>query len=114
MGCEDQSAAPIMVEPRCSVETLNIDGDKAVVLFTASWSGPDKMLTQVLESVAGRYPKVTLHKINVDEFQDHAKSCEIRSVPTVIAFVGGRNFETLVGAASEDKIEQLFKGVDKR
>lgn len=61
-------------------------GDKpALIDFYASWCGPCKMLSPVLEEIAGEYAgRVDVYKVDVDEHGDLAAAFGIRSIPTML------------------------------
>ena len=62
-----------------------------LVDFFADWCGPCKMLAPVLEEVAAKYEgKLDIVKVNVDQSQDLAQRYGVMSIPTLIAFKGGK------------------------
>ena len=62
-----------------------------LVDFFADWCGPCKMLAPVLEEVAAKYEgKLEIVKVNVDQSQDLAQRYGVMSIPTLIAFKGGK------------------------
>jgi len=70
----------------------------AVVDFWASWGGPCKMLSPVIESLAEQYDgKVLVAKVNVDEEPDLAQRFGVMSIPTVVFMKSGEEFQRLVG-----------------
>ena len=78
--------------------------DKAVsngismVDFWASWCGPCKMLSPVVESIAAQFDgKVLVGKVNVDEEPDLARRFGVMSIPTVVFLKNGKEFERKVG-----------------
>ena len=85
-----------------------------VVDFWATWCGPCKTLTPLLERLvqqtAGR---VRLVKIDIDKNQDLAAQLRIQSVPTVYAFVGGRPVDAFVGAQPESKVRAFIDALTR-
>ena len=86
-----------------------------VVDFWATWCGPCKTLTPLLERlVLQAGGRVRLVKIDIDKNQDLAAQLRIQSVPSVYAFFGGRPVDAFVGAQPESKvrsfIERLTRG----
>ena len=85
---------------------LTKDGfDKAVasgvsmVDFWASWCGPCKMLSPVIEGISAKYEgKALVGKVNVDDEPDLAMRFGVMSIPTVIFFKDGKEIERKVGA----------------
>lgn len=77
--------------------------EKAVLVdFFATWCGPCKMLSPVLESVAEKMKdKVTIVKVDVDRSPDLAAKFGVMSVPTMIMFKNGRQVDAFSGYMPE-------------
>ena len=81
-----------------------------IVDFWATWCGPCKTLTPLLERlVLQAGGKVRLVKIDIDANQDLATQLRIQSVPTVYAFFGGRPVDAFVGAQPESKVRAFIE-----
>ena len=62
-----------------------------VVDFFATWCGPCKKLSPILDEVAEEFAgKANIVKVDIDESEDLAVEFGIRSVPTVLFLKGGR------------------------
>lgn len=73
----------------------------ALVDFWASWCGPCKMVSPVIEKLADEYEgKAVIAKVNVDDEPMLAQRFGVMSIPTVILFVDGQEAERKVGAAA--------------
>ncbi len=79
-----------------------------LVDFWATWCGPCKQLTPVLEKVVRSYNgKVRLVKIDVDANQAIAAQLRIQSMPTVYAFRDGRPLDGFLGAQPESVVREF-------
>jgi thioredoxin 1 len=69
-----------------------------VVDFYADWCGPCRMMTPVVEQLAGEYAgKVTIGKLDVDDNQDLAVRYGVMGIPTLGIFRDGKMVDRLVG-----------------
>jgi thioredoxin 1 len=76
-----------------------------LVDFWAEWCGPCKMIGPVLEAVAPDYNgKLIIAKLNVDENHSTPTEYNIRGIPTLILFKGGKIVATKVGAISKPQL----------
>lgn len=77
-----------------------------VVDFWATWCGPCKQLSPVLERLANEAAGAwILAKIDVDANQRIAAAAQVQSIPTVLAFVGGQPIHGFLGAIPEAQIK---------
>ena len=72
-----------------------------VVDFWAAWCGPCKMMAPAYAQAAVKLePRVRLAKLNTEQEQGIAAQFNIRSIPTLIIFKGGRELARQAGAMS--------------
>ena len=70
-----------------------------VVDFWAAWCGPCKMMAPVFEQAAAQLAgRVIMAKLDTDHAPNSAARFDIRSIPTVILFSGGREVVRQAGA----------------
>lgn len=86
-----------------------------VVDFWAPWCGPCRMVSPVIEQLAGELAgKVVFGKVNVDENPRVANTFGIRSIPTIAIFKNGKNVDGFVGATSKSQMERkIFSYIDR-
>jgi len=80
------------------------------VLFWAAWSAPDKLMIAVVESeIARDADRWRLIKSDIDKEPKPAQACDIRSIPTLIAFAKGKPASQVVGAVPRARVRQLLE-----
>lgn len=79
-----------------------------LVDFWASWCGPCRMLSPLVDEVAQERSDIRVGKINVDEEPELASKFGVMSIPTLIVFKGGKPAATSVGAVPKSKILSLL------
>ncbi len=81
-----------------------------LVDFWASWCGPCKMLSPVVDEVASESDgSYKVGKVNVDEEGELAMQFGIASIPTLLVFSGGELVNKSVGLITKDEILDLLK-----
>ena len=83
---------------------------KGVVLldFYASWCGPCRMLSPVLEEIEDER-KIPVFKMDVDEYQSVPREYGVMSIPTVCIFKDGVFQEKFVGFRGKEQILEVVE-----
>ena len=79
--------------------------DKTVLLdFWASWCGPCRMLSPVVDEIAGERSDIKVGKVNVDEQPDLASAFQVMSIPTLVVIRNGKIVNQSVGVRPKQQI----------
>lgn len=85
------------------------ESDRPVLLdFWASWCGPCRMVSPVVDEIAEENANVKVGKVNVDEQQELAAQFGVMSIPTLVVIRGGKIANRAVGARPKAQILSML------
>ena len=100
------------------LKTLTADTFDEVVLgsdipvlvdFWASWCGPCRMVSPLIDQLAEEYEgKAVVGKVNVDDEGALAMRYNVMTIPTVIVFKNGEIADQITGAYPKAKFEEML------
>jgi len=91
-----------------TTEVLN--SDKPVLIdFWATWCGPCRMMSPIVDQVADETADIKVGKVNVDEESELASKFRVMSIPTLVLIKDGKVIEQSIGLQSKNAIMKMIK-----
>jgi thioredoxin 1 len=95
-----------LTDENFAAEVLS-SGTPVMVDFFATWCGPCKALTPIVEKLAVDYKgRLKVGKLNIDEAPQTPSQFGVRAVPTIVFFKGGKAVDTVVGLKKESELRE--------
>ncbi len=86
-----------------------MESPKTVLLdFWATWCGPCRMVSPIVDEIAEENPQILVGKVNVDEEPELAQAFGISSIPTLIVIKGGKVVNQMIGMRPKAQILALL------
>ena len=90
-------------------KSVVLESDKPVLVdFFATWCGPCRQMSPILDQVSEERSDVKIVKVDVDENQNLASEYGVMSIPTLIYFKNGKAVSPAVGARSQASLEMML------
>ena len=86
-----------------------IESGKVLVDFFATWCGPCRMLSPIVEELSKEVEDYEFYKVDVDENESLAAKYGIMTIPTLLIFKDGELKKTSVGLISKNDLLDILK-----
>jgi len=83
------------------------------VKFGASWCAPCKSLEPKIEKMEEEFPNIKFYSVNVEDDPGMAKKYQIRSLPTVILLMDGKEVNRVIGASLITPLRKAFRDLSE-
>ncbi len=79
-----------------------------VIDFWAPWCGPCRVQSPILEQLGEEMPDVKIAKVNVDEEPALAQAFNVMSIPTLVFYRDGKQFNKVIGLHDLDALKEIL------
>ena len=82
---------------------------KVLVDCYATWCGPCKMLSPIIDELANELKTCTFYKIDIDKSSEIVNKYNIMSIPTLLLFEDGKLSKQTIGFKNKDELKDFIE-----
>ncbi|MDD6967402.1 MAG: thioredoxin [Firmicutes bacterium] len=106
---KEDKAMSVLTITKNNFQEEVIRSEKPVLLdFWASWCGPCRMVSPIVDEIAAERGDIKVGKINVDEQPELAAQFGVMSIPTLVVMKEGKIVNQEVGARPKNAILSML------
>ena len=88
-----------------------INTDKKILIdFFATWCGPCRMVSPIVDEIAEEHPEFVVAKVDVDKNPELAGEFSVMSIPTLVVIKDGKVINQSAGARPKAQILAMLEG----
>ncbi len=81
-----------------------------LVDFNADWCGPCRMVRPILNELAREHDEYKIVSVNIDDEEELAEDYGVSSIPCLVVFKDGNEYDRSIGLRPKEEIESLIGG----
>ncbi len=108
-GAELMAARPVDLNDASFAAFVAKTELPVLVDFWADWCGPCKMMAPHFAQAAAQQPLIRFAKLDTEANRQTAEAYNIRSIPTLMLFQGGREIARQAGALSASDLQRWLQ-----
>ncbi|KAJ1854123.1 thioredoxin trx1 [Coemansia sp. RSA 1822] len=89
------------------------NNEYVVIFFTATWSGPSKMISPIFTKLSKNHPEVKFVKLDIDELKELSQTYDAKNLPTFKLLHNSAVVDGCVGANPSELVSKVEKLSDQ-
>ena len=91
------------------VKKTQVKDKKVLVDCYATWCGPCRMLSPIIDELSEEITNYDFYKLDVDEAEEIAKKYDISAIPALLIFFDGELKEKIIGFKTKEELKERLK-----
>ena len=91
------------------VKKTQVKDKKVLVDCYATWCGPCRMLSPIIDELSEEITNYDFYKLDVDEAEEIARKYDISAIPALLIFADGELKEKIIGFKTKEELKERLK-----